>query len=163
MEGTLSMRRLAIKQQKREVELALRLSELCDSAGAHGGASGVSGGATGASVAASAEGGAAAPAIVDGSAAAAGADDHWASRIRAEAKELASVSFGECLLFTVAELYGCRADEYLGLHTSVRMPSDGPRMAPLIASLIRWADCPYHILVVPLSVLECPRSASECP
>jgi hypothetical protein len=127
MEGTLSMRRLAIKQQKREVELALRLSELCDSAGANG-ASGVSGGATGASVAASAEGGAAAPAIVDGSAAAAGADDRWASRIRAEAKELASVSFGECLLFTVAELYGCRADEYLGLHTSVRMPSHSPRM-----------------------------------
>ena len=128
MEGTLSMRRLAIKQQKREVELALRLSELCDSARdsarANGGASGVSGGATGASVAASAEGGAAAPAIVDGSAAAAGADDRWATRIRAEAKELASVSFGECLLFTVAELYGCRADEYLGLHTSVRVPLD---------------------------------------
>ena len=160
MEGTLSMRRLAIKQQKREVELALRLSELCDSAGAHGGASGVSGGATGASVAASAEGGAAAPAIVDGSAAAAGADDHWASRIRAEAKELASVSFGECLLFTVAELYGCRADEYLGLHTSVRMPSDGPRMAPLIASLIRWTDCPSHVLGIPLSALGVP---SECP
>ena len=129
MEGTLSMRRLAIKQQKREVELALRLSELCDSARANGGASGVCGGATGASVAASAEGGAAAPAIVDGSAAAADADDRWASRIRAEAKELASVSFGECLLFTVAELYGCRADEYLGLHTSVRMPSHSPRMA----------------------------------
>jgi hypothetical protein len=121
MEGTLSMRRLAIKQQKREVELALRLSELCDSAGAN---SSASGGATGASVAAGAEGGAAAPAIVDGSAAAAGAEDRWASRIRAEAKELASVSFGECLLFTVAELYGCRADEYLGLHTSVRVPLD---------------------------------------
>ena len=75
------------------------------------------------------EGGAAAPAIVDGSAAAAGAEDRWASRIRAEAKELASVSFGECLLFTVAELYGCRADEYLGLHTSVRVPLGCPLIA----------------------------------
>jgi hypothetical protein len=32
-------------------------------------------------------------------------------------------------------------------------------MAPLIASLIRWADCPYHILGVPLSDLGVPSES----
>ena len=65
-----------VRQQKREVELALKLAELCSSY---------------------------IGALADGTL------DAWTSKMRAEAKDLASVSFGDCLLFVVAELYPCRA------------------------------------------------------
>lgn len=61
-----------VRQQKREVELALKLAELCSSY---------------------------IGALADGTL------DAWTSKMRAEAKDLASVSFGDCLLFVVAELY----------------------------------------------------------
>ena len=81
MEGSLSMHRLNVRQQKREVELALRLVEHTQL-------------------------------YVDGDV------DSFREKLRAEARELLSVSFGPCLLFVVAEVYAGRAEEFLGYKTS---------------------------------------------
>ena len=43
----------------------------------------------------------------------------YKEKLKAEAKELAAVSFGSCLLFVVAELYTIRAEEFLGYKTSM--------------------------------------------
>jgi len=81
MEGGLSSSRMQIKQQKREVDLALKLVDLIG-------------------------------AYVDGDV------EVFRERVQREAKELAAVSFGACLLFVVAEIYTCRAEEFLGYKTS---------------------------------------------
>ena len=77
MEGSLSMHRLQVRQQKREVDIALKLVEFTTL-------------------------------YVEGDV------DAFKETLRAEAKELAAVSFGSCLLYVVAELYTCRAEEFLG-------------------------------------------------
>ncbi len=82
MEGTLSMHRMTVKQQKREVELATRLVEMLAQ-------------------------------YVDGD------EEGFKAKVAAEAKELASVSFGDSLLYVVAELYTCRAEECLGYTDSL--------------------------------------------
>jgi len=82
MEGSLSMHRLQIRQQKREVDLALKLVDFTQ------------------------------PYV-------SGEEEAFKEKIRAEAKELALVSFGSCLLFVVAELYVSRAGEFLGYQTSL--------------------------------------------
>ena len=43
-----------------------------------------------------------------------GDDEAFRAWALSESKELASVSFGGCLLYVVAEIYACRAAEYLG-------------------------------------------------
>lgn len=90
LEGNLSMRRLQIRQQKREVELALGLAERCQSAIDDCNASGGT-----------------------------GLSPEFAAKLATEAKDLANVSFGDCLLYVVAELYACRADEVLGFKKSM--------------------------------------------
>ena len=82
MEGNLSLHRLNVRQQKREVDLALKLVDIAQP-------------------------------YVEGEL------DTFKERLRTEAKELAAVSFGPCLLYVVAELYTCRAEEFLGYKTSL--------------------------------------------
>jgi len=104
MDGTISMRRLSIKQQKREVGLALHLCELCQNS--------IDGGADG--------------------------QEAFEANIRAEAKDLVNVSFGECLLYVVAELYACRADEYVGAKESV-LGVDG-HLAAFKTTRVSWQN-----------------------
>ena len=77
MEGQLSMRRMQVKQLKREVECAQKLVALLQP-------------------------------HVDGDAAG------FRETLQREATELAAVSFGDCLLYVVAELYAFRSEEFVG-------------------------------------------------
>eukprot|EP00325_Prymnesiales_sp_UTEX-LB-985_P001592 CAMPEP_0174706292 /NCGR_PEP_ID=MMETSP1094-20130205/9199_1 /TAXON_ID=156173 /ORGANISM="Chrysochromulina brevifilum, Strain UTEX LB 985" /LENGTH=600 /DNA_ID=CAMNT_0015904545 /DNA_START=41 /DNA_END=1843 /DNA_ORIENTATION=+ len=86
LDGTISMQRLQVRQQKREVDLALKLADQCQGYIAADGDDAV---------------------------------EAFKAKIRAEAKDLAAVSFGDSLLFVVAEMYGCRADEVLGFKKSL--------------------------------------------
>ena len=52
------------------------------------------------------------------SASSAGELELWEAKMRTEARELADVSFGDCMLFVVAELYAARAEEVLGAKKS---------------------------------------------
>ena len=81
MEGQLSLSKLQVKQQKRQVECALELVRLTQR-------------------------------WVDGD------TERFRSQVQHEAEELADVSFGDCLLFVVAELYAARAAEFLGYRSS---------------------------------------------
>ena len=47
-----------------------------------------------------------------------GETELYKEKLTSEAKELAGVSFGSCLLYVVAELYVVRAEEFLGYKTS---------------------------------------------
>ena len=80
MEGQLSIRRMQVRQQKREVELALELVKLLQ------------------------------PMLEPEPDA-----EAFRERLQKEAKELAALSFGDCLLFVVAEIYLFRAQ----VHTTV--------------------------------------------
>ena len=82
MEGQLSMRRMHVKQQKREVECAQKLVGLLQP-------------------------------YVDGDV------DGFREKVQREATELAAVSFGDCLLYVVAELYAFRSQEFLGYANSL--------------------------------------------
>jgi len=81
MEGQVSLKRMQVRQLKREVECAMGLVERLQS-------------------------------FLQGN------TELFRQHIAAEAEELASVSFGNCLLYVLAEMYTCRAAEFVGYRSS---------------------------------------------
>mmetsp|Transcript_42243 Transcript_42243/g.105222 ORF Transcript_42243/g.105222 Transcript_42243/m.105222 type:complete len:603 (-) Transcript_42243:344-2152(-) len=86
MEGQLSMRRMQVRQLKREVELANNLVRLIQ------------------------------PLLEEGA-----NMEKVEADLKKEAAELAGLSFGNCLLFVVAELYITRAQEYVGVKSFLQI------------------------------------------